>query len=209
MLNNFYRKKLKKIIFLVSGRGSNFEACVQWIKKGKIKGKIIGLIVNNKKAKAIDIAKKYKIDVETLSYDDYQDKNLYHEELYNLLLKLNPNLIVTAGYMKILKSNIIKKFKNSIINIHPSLLPSFKGMNAQKQSIDYGVKFSGCTAHFVDEGMDTGPIILQEVVKVTRYMDEKMLSKEILKIEHTILPKAIQLFCDDKLRIKDRIVKII
>lgn len=136
------------------------------------------------------------------------DKSEYHKKLLNFLIELEPDLIVTAGYMKILKNQVIQAFPNRIINIHPSLLPAFPGLNAQKQAFEYGVKIAGCTAHFVDEGVDSGPVILQGVVKIEEGMSERDLTLEILKEEHKILPLAVQYFCEDRLKIHNRKVSI-
>ena len=111
------------------------------------------------------------------------------------------DLIVLAGYMRILGSDFVKRYRYKIINIHPALLPSFPGLDAQKQALEYGVKVSGCTVHFVDEGVDTGPIILQKAIEVKQIDDEESLSKKILKYEHKLLPEAIQLFSQGKIEI--------
>ena len=124
--------------------------------------------------------------------------------------KITPSngLVCLAGFMRIISPHFIKKYKNRILNIHPALLPSFPGLNAQKQAIEFGAKFSGCTVHFVDEGVDTGPIILQEIVKVSVNDTEKTLSKKILIEEHKAYPKAVELFARNKISIKGRKVKI-
>ena len=203
-------KNSKKVIFLASGRGSNFKSCVDSIKRKKINATAICLITDNPSAKAIQIAQFNNIKVEVLDYKQYKDKKLYHKDLFELIFELCPDLIVTAGYMRILKNDIVKKFQNCIINIHPSLLPAFKGINAQEQAIEYGVKVSGCTAHFIDEGIDTGPIILQEIVKIDAKVNSTaILSKKILELENKILPEALRLFCEDKLKVVGRKVKII
>jgi phosphoribosylglycinamide formyltransferase-1 len=138
----------------------------------------------------------------------FSSREEFDRELVYLLKKAGTDLVVAAGYMKILTPVFIKNFKNKIINIHPALLPSFPGINSQQKALDYGVKITGCTAHFVDEGTDTGPIILQAFVSVFPNDTEDTLSARILREEHKILPEAINLFCKDKLKVKGRIVSI-
>ncbi|MBW0434258.1 phosphoribosylglycinamide formyltransferase [Leptospira yasudae] len=205
---SLFTKPKKKIVFLASGRGSNLKAVLQSLKAGKIAGTGIALICDSPDAKALEIAQEFKLPSHVLNFASFSDKGEYHKKLLNLLLELQPDLIVTAGYMKILKSPVIQAFPNRIINIHPSLLPAFPGLNAQKQAFEYGVKIAGCTAHFVDEGVDSGPVILQGVVKIEEGMSERDLTLEILKEEHKILPLAVQYFCEDRLTIQNRKVNI-
>ncbi|XDD48787.1 phosphoribosylglycinamide formyltransferase [Leptospira sp. WS92.C1] len=205
---SLFTKPKKKIVFLASGRGSNLKEVLQWIAKGKIRGIGQTLVSDNPESKALEIAKEYKLPTRILDFRSYSERSEYHKDLLGLLLELNPDLIVTAGYMKILKPEIIRAFSNRIINIHPSLLPAFPGLNAQKQAFEYGVKIAGCTAHFVDEGVDSGPVILQGVVKIKEGMSERDLTLEILKEEHKILPLAVQYFCENRLQIQNRKVSI-
>ncbi|EMY79011.1 phosphoribosylglycinamide formyltransferase [Leptospira weilii serovar Ranarum str. ICFT] len=205
---SLFTKPKKKIVFLASGRGSNLKAVLQKIQAGKIRGTGIGFITDNPDAKALEVALEFKLPSHVLNFSSFSDKSEYHKKLLDLLLELGPDLIVTAGYMKILKSQVIQAFPNRIVNIHPSLLPAFPGLNAQRQAIEYGVKIAGCTAHFVDEGVDSGPIILQGTVKIEEGMSERDLTLEILKEEHKILPLAVQYFCEDRLKIQNRKVNI-
>ncbi|MGJ4753526.1 phosphoribosylglycinamide formyltransferase [Leptospira kmetyi] len=205
---SLFTKPKKKIVFLASGRGSNLKAVLQNIKAGKIKGIAQALICDSPEAKALDIALEFQVPSHVLNFASFTDKSEYHKKLLNLLTELEPDLIVTAGYMKILKSPVIQTFPNRIINIHPSLLPAFPGLNAQKQAFEYGVKIAGCTAHFVDEGVDSGPVILQGTVKIEEGMSERDLTLEILKEEHKILPLAVQYFCENRLKIQNRKVSI-
>ncbi|EMF81271.1 phosphoribosylglycinamide formyltransferase [Leptospira weilii serovar Topaz str. LT2116] len=156
----------------------------------------------------MEIAQEFKLPSHVFNFASFVDKSVYHKKLLNFLIELEPDLIVTAGYMKILKSQVIQTFPNRIINIHPSLLPAFPGLNAQKQAFEYGVKIAGCTAHFVDEGVDSGPVILQGIVKIEEGMSERDLTLKILKEEHKILPLAVQYFCEDRLTIQNRKVNI-
>ncbi|MBI2609024.1 MAG: phosphoribosylglycinamide formyltransferase [Deltaproteobacteria bacterium] len=200
---------MKKILVLASGRGSNFQAIIDASRTQKIKGEIIALITNNISAKAIGRAKKHHIPVYVIHSQKNLDPRLrgddltFEKKLLTQCQELNPDLIVLAGYMKILPQNFIKHFKNKIINIHPALLPQFPGLHAQKQALQNGTKVSGCTVHFVDEGVDTGPIILQEKVPILGNDTEETLSDRILQKEHLTLVSAIELFCNDKLEVKE------
>lgn len=202
-------KPRKKLVFLASGRGSNLEAVLQAIQKGKIPANPAFLVTDNPEAPSIRIAARQNIPAKILDWKSYPKKEEYHRELLEFLQESSPDLIVACGYMRILKPEIIRAFPNRIINIHPSLLPSFPGLHAQNQAFEYGVKIAGCTAHFVDEGVDSGPIILQGVVKIEEGMTERELTLAILKEEHKILPLAVQHFCEDRLSIKDRKVSIL
>lgn len=206
---SLFPKPRKKLVFLASGRGSNLEAVLSAVKKRKIPGIPQFLFSDEPNAPAINIATKYGLPTKILEYKSFSPKEDYHASLLEILDSAAPDLIVACGYMRILRSEIIRRFENRIINIHPSLLPSFPGLNAQKQAFEYGVKIAGCTAHFVDEGVDSGPIILQGSVKIDSKMTERELTLAILKEEHKILPLAVKLFCEDRLSIKNRKVSIL
>ncbi|EOQ97208.1 phosphoribosylglycinamide formyltransferase [Leptospira wolbachii serovar Codice str. CDC] len=201
--------KIKRVVFLASGRGSNFTASVEYIRKKKLKLDLVALVTDNPEAKALGIAKSFGIPTKVIPYATYAQKTDYHKDLLGEVENLNPDLIVACGYMRILKSEFVRRFRNKIINVHPSLLPAFPGLDSQKQALDYGVKVAGCTVHFVEEGVDTGPIILQKAIAIAPEWTEKELSLAILTEEHKILPLAIQLFCEDKLKIKERKVEIL
>ena len=190
-----------KIAVLVSGRGTNLQAIINAIKKGRIDGEIKIVISDNPKAYALQRAKKNKITTQVVPYKKFRNKEKYEQEILRHLDDYKINLIVLAGYMRILSPEFIKKYRYRIINIHPALLPAFPGLHAQRQALEYGVKVSGCTVHFVDEGTDTGPIILQKAVPVKQFDDEESLAKRILKYEHQLLPRAIQLFAQNKIEI--------
>ena len=158
---------MKSIVFLASFRGSNMEAVLKKIKSSEINAKAIALVTDKEDAGAIQIAKGFGVPTYTIPYKNYKEnKNEFHRIFKETVIGLNPDLIITAGYLRILESSFISHFKNRIINIHPSLLPSFKGLHAQKQAIDAGVKIAGCTTHFVVEEVDAGPIIMQGSVPV-------------------------------------------
>tara|TARA_B100000614_G_scaffold102617_1_gene92261 strand:- start:1157 stop:1777 length:621 start_codon:yes stop_codon:yes gene_type:complete len=204
---------LKNLGILISGRGSNMESILKAIKKKKIPINPAVVISNKPNAKGLAIAKKMGVQIEIVDSSKYKGKRLqYDKEIISTLkkYKVTPSngLVCLAGFMRIISPYFIKEYKNKILNIHPALLPAFPGLDAQKQAIKFGSKFSGCTVHFVDEGIDTGPIIIQEVVKVNNNDTEKSLSKKILVKEHEIYPKAVELFAKKKISIKGRKVKI-
>ncbi len=193
---------------LVSGRGTNLQAIINAIHKGKIDGEIKIVISDNPKAYALQRAKKNNIKTQVVYYKQYTNKEEYEQEIIKHLKYYNVDLVVLAGYMRILSPFFIRQFHYRIINIHPSLLPSFPGLHAQRQALEYGVKISGCTVHFVDEGVDSGPIILQKSVIVKPSDTEESLTKRILRYEHQLLPKAIQLFAQNKIEIINKKVLI-
>ena len=189
------------------------ESILKAIKKKKIPINPAVVISNKPNAKGLAIAKKMGIQTEVIESSKYKGKRLqYDKEIISTLkkYKVTPSngLVCLAGFMRIISPYFIKEYKNKILNIHPALLPAFPGLDAQKQAIEFGSKFSGCTVHFVDEGVDTGPIIIQEIVKINNNDTEKSLSKKILVKEHEIYPKAIELFAKKKISIKGRKVKI-
>ena len=189
------------------------ESILKAIKKKKIPINPAVVISNKPNAKGLAIAKKMGIKTEVIESSKYKGKRLQYDKEIILTLKkykVTPSngLVCLAGFMRIISPYFIKEYKNKILNIHPALLPAFPGLDAQKQAIEFGSKFSGCTVHFVDEGVDTGPIIIQEIVKINNNDTEKSLSKKILVKEHEIYPKAVELFAKKKISIKGRKVKI-
>ncbi|MFC1517815.1 phosphoribosylglycinamide formyltransferase [Candidatus Margulisiibacteriota bacterium] len=188
-----------KIAIIISGRGSNMEAIIKSCQAKKIDGNVELVISNKEDAKGLAIAKKLGIKTAAKKTED---------EIVAEVDKINPDLICLAGYMKIVSPKFIQAYKNKIINIHPALLPAFPGLHVQKKALEHGVKYSGCTVHFVDEDCDTGPIIKQAVVPVLEGDTEESLSKRILKEEHKIYYEAIQLFAQNKLSIEGRIVHV-
>jgi phosphoribosylglycinamide formyltransferase 1 len=196
------------IAVLASGRGTNLQAIIDAIKAGQIEGKIKIVISDNPKAYALKRAEACGVDNITFPYKKYKNKEEYEQGILDYLVNYNIDLVVLAGYMRIVGSGIIKEYRHRIINIHPALLPSFPGLHAQRQAIEYGVKISGCTVHLVNEGMDTGPIILQKAVEVKQNDTEEDLSDRILVYEHKLLPIAIQLFAQNKIQVKNNKVYI-
>ncbi|MCB1156628.1 MAG: phosphoribosylglycinamide formyltransferase [Leptospiraceae bacterium] len=194
----------KKIVFLSSTRGTNLRAVLNALKTDKIPAKALALITDNPEAGAINIARENGLEVSILAYKQFPNKLLFNESLLTELKKWKPDLIVAAGYLRILPDFIVKEFPNRIINIHPSLLPAFPGLNAVEQALEYGARYVGCTTHFIDSGVDTGPIILQSAVKVADYSDLVSLQMAVQKEEHKILPKSVKLFCEGKIKIEGR-----
>ena len=190
---------MKNLGILISGRGSNMESILKAIKKKKIPINPAVVISNKPNAKGLQIAKKLGIQTEVIDSSKYKGKRQqFDKDVISVLkkYKVTPTngLVCLAGFMRIISPSFIKQYKNKILNIHPALLPAFPGLDAQKQAVEFGAKFSGCTVHFVDEGVDTGPIILQEIVEVSPNDTEKTLSKKILVKEHRAYPKACLLY---------------
>lgn len=202
------KKKKKVISFLVSGKGSNFKAVAEKIISGYINAEIGILISNSSEAPALKKAADLGIESITIEPKNFITKDEHEAEIIKYLNLYKTDLIVAAGYMRILTPAFINMYRYKIINIHPSLLPSFPGKNAQQQALDYGVKISGCTTHFVDEGTDTGPIIMQAAVDIDSKDDITALSTKILREEHKILVESVKLYCEEKLTVKNNIVLI-
>lgn len=198
----------KRIAVLASGRGSNFQAVIDAIQAGKIPALCAALITDNPKAYAIERAKKAGIPVRVIDYAAFPSRDVYEQALLCVMQEVNADLYVLAGYMRILGAGIVRAFPGKMMNIHPALLPSFTGLHAQRQAVNYGVKVSGCTVHFVDESLDGGPIILQHAVPVIDGDDEESLADRILEYEHVCFPEAIRLFCEDRLEIVGRHVRV-
>ena len=187
-----------KLAVLVSGRGSNLQAIIDSIEREELNAHISIVISSTRDAIALKRAEKHGIKTIFIDPTAYLNSKEYDKVLIEKLKEFSIDLICLAGYMRILGEEVIQTFKEKIINIHPSLLPAFPGLNAQKQAIVHGVKFSGCTVHFVDSGVDSGPIILQTAVPVYDNDDEKSLSKRILAQEHYLYPKAINMIKENQ-----------
>ena len=202
--------KKVKLGILVSGRGSNLQAIIDAIESGRLAAEIAVVISDQAEAYSLDRARKHNIPAVHLSAKDYKgNRNAYDALLVQELQKHGVELVCLAGFMRIITPVLIAAFPHRILNIHPSLLPAFPGLHVQKTAIEHGVKFSGCTVHFVDEGMDTGPIIIQAVVPILDHDSEDSLSERILKQEHKIYSRAIQLYAEGRLKIEGRRVLVI
>lgn len=198
---------LLKIAVLISGRGSNLLAIIKAIEEKRINGEIVCVISDCENAGGLRIAKEHNIEAIFLD-----PKGKIREEWNRMIVKelkkRNVSLVCLAGFMKIISPFFVASFKNKIMNIHPSLLPSFPGLSGVKQALEYGVKVSGCTVHFVEEGCDTGPIILQRAVDVLPFDTEESLAERILEYEHKIYSEAIRLFSEGRLEVIGRKVFI-
>lgn len=197
-----------RIGVLASGRGSNFQSIIDETESQRLKAQIALLITDNPSAFAIERAKKHGIEYLVMMPKDYNSRDDYFAKIAEELKKRDTGLIVLAGFMRIVGKPMIDAFPYRIMNIHPALLPAFPGLHGQRQALKYGVKISGCTVHFVDEGMDTGPIIIQAAVPVFQDDTEESLSERILRYEHKIYPEAIRLFSEGKLEVQGQTVMI-
>jgi phosphoribosylglycinamide formyltransferase, formyltetrahydrofolate-dependent len=197
-----------KLGVLISGSGSNLQSIIDHIEKGSLNAIIKIVISNNPDAYGITRAKKHGLPVLILNHQDFKSREGFDLEIVKALKNSDVQLVVLAGFMRILTPAFLRAFSQRIINIHPALLPAFPGTHVQKQALEYGAKFSGCTVHFVDEGVDTGPIIIQSVLPVYDDDTEETLAARILKEEHRIYPQAIQFYADGKIEIDGRRVKI-
>ena len=202
--------KKVNIAVLVSGRGSNLQAIIDNIEKGLLPAGIAVVISDQPDAYSLERARKHNIPAVPLSAKGYKGKREeYDALLVKELQKHHVELVCLAGFMRIITPTLIKAFPNRILNIHPALLPAFPGLHVQKAALEHGVKFSGCTVHFVDEDMDTGPIIIQAVVPVLDNDTEDSLSERILTQEHKIYSRAIQLYAEGRLKIAGRRVMVV
>lgn len=197
-----------KLGVLISGSGSNLQSIIDNIEKGALHATIKIVVCNKPDALGITRAKKHGLPVAVLKHEDFKTRDDFDAELIRILKKSEVDLVALAGFMRILTTSFLQAFPQKVINIHPALLPSFPGTSGQKDAFEYGVKFSGCTVHFVDEGVDSGPIIIQSVVPVFQSDTKETLAARILKEEHRIYPRAIQFFAEGKIEITGRRVRI-
>ncbi|KCZ70369.1 formyltetrahydrofolate-dependent phosphoribosylglycinamide formyltransferase [Candidatus Methanoperedens nitroreducens] len=200
---------MPNIAVLVSGRGSNLQAIIDSIEADYLKAQIAVVISDVENAYALERARRHEIEAVFIDPKRFTSKELYEKEIIRLLKNHGVELILLAGYMRIVGDVLLSAYKNRILNIHPSLLPAFTGLHAQKQAFDYGVKVAGCTVHFVDETLDRGPIILQRCVEIKEDDTPETLADRILEQEHKIYPEAVKLFVENRLRIEGRKVRII
>ena len=202
-------KKRGKIAVFLSGRGSNFVAIHDAILEGKINADIDLVFSNKKEAPGLNIAQERNLQTLSLNPKEFASREEYDRKIVEEVQKQDIDLICLAGYMRILTPFFCEKLINKIINIHPALLPSFPGLHVQQKAIDWGVKYSGATVHFVTPEVDMGPIIIQAVVPVLQDDTEDTLSERILKEEHRIYPEAVRLYFEGMLEVRDRRVFII
>jgi len=197
---------------LASGRGSNLEALIEAIEFGTVQARIAVVISNKKEAQALERARIHGVTdvfLDPKPYANMSDKReAYDRGILDILRKYDVGLVLLAGYMKIVTPVLIEAYRNRMMNIHPSLLPSFPGLDVQKQALEWGVKVAGCTVHFVTEGVDEGPIILQAAVPVLERDSPETLAARILVEEHKLYPRAVQLYAEGRLHVEGRRVRI-
>ena len=201
-----------RVAVLASGRGSNLQAIIDAIEAGQVQAQIVAVISNKKDAVALDRARKHglpELFVDPKPFAGQPDsREAYDRVLLEVLQQQHVELVLLAGYMKIVTAVLVNVFANRMMNIHPSLLPSFPGLEVQRKAIDWGCKLAGCTVHFVTEGVDEGPIIVQAAVPVLDSDTSEALAARILEQEHKIYPQAVQLFAEGRLKVNGRQVQI-
>ncbi len=201
-------KRLLNIAVFCSGNGTNLQAIIDKVREGYIKANLCLVISDRKDAYALVRAKKAKITNFFIDPKKFNSRAELDREILKFLKRYNIDLIVLAGFMRVLGTELVRRYKNKILNIHPALLPSFKGTEGIRDALEYGVKVTGPTVHFVDEGVDTGPIILQDAVRIEDEDTKETLARKIHEKEHLVYPKAVKLFVEGKLKVEGRRVKI-
>ncbi|MDY0262094.1 phosphoribosylglycinamide formyltransferase [Syntrophotalea acetylenica] len=200
-------KKLRLGV-LASGGGTNLQAIIDRCREGKLAAEVVLVLSNKPQAGALQRARSCGIPAVVVDHRHCPDREAFDRRMVDALRQAEVDLVILAGFMRILTPVFLSAFPQRIMNIHPGLLPAFPGIDAQRQALEYGVKLAGCTVHFVDPGVDTGPIIIQAAVSVLDDDDESSLARRILEQEHRIYPRAIQLYAEGRLRIEGRRVRI-
>ncbi|WP_303721112.1 phosphoribosylglycinamide formyltransferase [Malonomonas rubra] len=200
-------KKLKLGV-LASGGGTNLQSIIDQCREQKIDAEIVLVLSNNPDAGALERAAKAGIPSVCVNHRDYADRQSFDQAVIRTLQEAGVDLVVLAGFMRLISEVFIAAFPQRIVNIHPALLPAFPGLHVQKKALEYGARFAGCTVHFVDTGVDTGPIIIQAVVPILDNDTEETLSARILEQEHKIYPQAIQLIAEGRVKVEGRRVHI-
>jgi phosphoribosylglycinamide formyltransferase-1 len=200
-------KKLRLGV-LASGNGSNLQAIIDRCREGELPAEVVLVLSNKSQAGALTRARKAGIATLVIDHRDHPERAAFDQAMVAALRNAEVDLVVLAGFMRILTPVFLEAFPQRIMNIHPALLPAFPGIKAQRKALEYGVKIAGCTVHFVDPGVDSGPIIIQAAVPVLDDDDETTLSRRILEQEHRIYPEAIQLYAEGRLHIEGRHVRI-
>lgn len=198
-----------RIGVLASGRGSNLQALIDAWKQGDILGEIVAVGSDHEQAYALQRAKNAEIPNQAFPLERYSSRVEQEQALLSWLQENRVELLVLAGFMRVLSKEFLHELNIPVVNIHPSLLPAFAGLHAQRQAVDYGVKLTGCTVHFVDEGLDSGPIIMQEAVPVLPEDTEETLADRILEVEHRLYPLTVRLIASGKVKRLGRIVKVL
>ena len=189
---------MKRIVILISGRGSNMQALLE----AKLDAQIAAVISNNPSARGLQFARSAGVETKLVNHRDYGDRASFDKALGDAIAAYRPDLIVLAGFMRILTEQFIERFSGRILNIHPSLLPAFSGLDTHRRALDEGVKLHGCTVHFVTPTLDHGPIVIQAAVPVLPDDDEERLAARVLQQEHVVYPQAIRWFLDGRLTIE-------
>jgi len=193
---------------LVSGSGSNLQSIIDQIELGRLQAEIKVVISNNPNAYALERASRHHLAVHVVNHLDFRQREDFDRQMIEVLMACDVELVVLAGFMRVLTPLFLHSFSRRVLNIHPALLPAFPGLHVQQQALEYGVKFAGCTVHFVDDGVDTGPIIIQAVVPVFDDDTEDTLAARILPEEHRIYPQAIQFYAEGRLEVQGRKVVV-
>ncbi len=196
------------IAVLISGSGTNLQAIIDAVEARRLDASIKLVLSNKAEAFGLERAKRHSLPTEVLDHKNYPSREAYDQAVVDRLQARGVELVVLAGFMRLLSPVFVKAYSNRIMNIHPALLPSFPGLHVQKKAVEYGVRFTGCTVHFVNEECDEGPIIIQAVVPVFTDDTEETLAARILKQEHRIYPQAIQLYAENRLRVVGRKVLV-
>ncbi|HAG07420.1 MAG: Folate-dependent phosphoribosylglycinamide formyltransferase PurN [Clostridia bacterium 62_21] len=199
---------LLRVGVMASGRGSNCQAIIDAAESGRLPARVVVVVSDKAGAQVLERARRHGIPAVFVDYTAYPSKEEYEKVVLAVLRRHEVELVCLAGYMRLVGRVLLEAFPNRIMNIHPALLPAFRGLHAQRQAWEYGVRFSGCTVHFVDEGMDTGPIILQAVVPVFQHDTPETLAARILEQEHRIYVEAVKLFAEGRLQVDGRRVWI-
>ncbi|MBU4304324.1 MAG: phosphoribosylglycinamide formyltransferase [Candidatus Omnitrophica bacterium] len=199
---------MKKIAVFCSGFGSNLQAIINAVKRGGVKADIAFVLTDKVDAPALVRARKAGIPFMYVDPDDFKDRLAYDKYVAGQLKKRNIDFVVLAGFLRIISPYFVRKFKNKIINVHPALLPSFKGVHGIRDAINYGVKVTGVTVHFVEEELDAGPVILQKAVNVRDDDTQDSLAQRIHKVEHMLYPLAVKLLVENRITVKGRKVRI-
>lgn len=195
---------MKRIVILISGRGSNMQALLE----AKLDAQIAAVISNNPSARGLQFARSAGVETKLVNHRDYADRTSFDKALGDAIAAYRPDLIVLAGFMRILTEQFIERFSGRILNIHPSLLPAFSGLDTHRRALDEGVKLHGCTVHFVTPTLDHGPIVIQAAVPVLPDDDEERLAARVLQQEHVVYPQAIRWFLEGRLAIEGNHVRL-
>mgnify|MGYP005844074389 CR=1 FL=1 len=199
---------LLRVGVMASGRGSNCQAIIDAAESGRLPAQVVVVVSDKAGAQVLERARRHGIPAVFVDFTAYPSKEEYEKAVLGVLRRHEVELVCLAGYMRLVGRVLLEAFPNRIMNIHPALLPAFRGLHAQRQAWEYGVRFSGCTVHFVDEGMDTGPVILQAVVPVFQHDTPETLAARILEQEHRIYVEAVRLFAEGRLQVNGRRVWI-